>query len=97
MKCVAVSFTWLLPLLQSAPSHPPAAAGARLAAKQRPRDMSSTFGGMRIKRPIEVFALILRWRLRPSVTVQGSSSLLIFLRNNFAKKQDAAGSCRFIH
>jgi hypothetical protein len=59
--------------------------------------MSSTFDGMRIKRPIEIFASILRWRLRPSVPVQGSSSLLIFWRNNFAKKQDAAGSCRFIH
>ena len=45
------SFTLLLPLLQSAASTQRAAAGARLAAEQCPRDMNSAFRSMRVKRP----------------------------------------------
>ena len=44
--CCSASFTRLLPLLQSAASTQRAAAGARLAAEQCPRDMNSAFRSM---------------------------------------------------
>ncbi len=58
--CCCDSFTLLLPLLQSAASTQRAAAGARLAAEQCPRDMNSAFRSTHVKRPT---SSMIEWRL----------------------------------